>query len=193
MRSVKRPDEDHPPYRETGLVIELYRSDAEGIRKVLEQRVYREAVIANDGELTILFREIDGRTVIGHYRKITYRYGKTYKEYYFTAVDCLGGTWNKLGEACAKVPALERTFPEEELTRYTEVMETVGLHDTAAKFRESKEDFRITEPYTKLLGISWFTNLNPEFPQKVQETEPGKEIEGYWVRISISATDYNFG
>lgn len=193
VRSVKTPCEVDPSINETGLILEIYRSDAEGVRKVLEERVYREVVIANEGEATILFREIDGRTVIGIYRKITYHYGKTYKAYYFTAVDCIGGTWNELDSASAIIPGKETVFPDEELTKYAEVMELVGLNESAAKFRESKEDFTISEPYTRLLSIRWFTNLNSEFPQKVRETEPKKKVEGYWVKIYITATDYYFG
>lgn len=193
VRSVKTPSDVDPSINETGLILEIYRSDAEGVRKVLEERVYREVVIANEGEATILFREVDGRTVIGIYRKITYHYGKTYKAYYFTAVDCIGGTWNELDSASAKIPGKETVFPDEELTKYAEVMELVGLNESASKFRESKEDFMISEPYTRLLSIKWFTNLNSEFPQKVRETEPKKKVEGYWVKIYITATDYYFG
>ena len=193
VRSVKTPSEVDPSINETGLILEIYRSDAEGVRKVLEERVYREVVIANEGEATILFREVDGKTVIGICRKITYHYGKTYKAFYFTAVDCIGCTWNELGEAKAQIPGREKYFPDEELVKFTEVMEMVGLTETAAKFRESKEDYKITEPYTKLLTISWFTNLNSEFPQKVRETEAKKEVDGYWVKIYTTATDYYFG
>ena len=193
VRSFKSPAEEDTSINETGLILEVYRSDSEGVRKVLEKRVFREVVIANEGEAMILFREVDGRTVIGVSRKITYHYGKVYKAFYFTVVDCIGGTWNELGDAKAQIPGREKYFPDEELAKFAEVMEIAGLGDTAAEFRESKEDYTIAEPYTKLISISWFTNLNSEFPEKVRATEPNKVIDGYWVKIFITATDYYFG
>ena len=185
LRSFKKPFEADPSYHETGLMAELYRSDAEGVRKISERLIYREIAIGNEGDAEVLFREIDGKTVIGIYRKITYHYGKTYKAYYFKAYDCIGGTWNELGYSDIEIPARETVFKDEDLARFTEVMRTIGLSDSAVKFLESKEDFKITENYTRVARIAWFTNLNSEFPQKVKETEPKKEIDGYWIKICI--------
>ena len=193
VRSFKSPRGTDSSIDETGLILELYRSDAEGVRKVLEQTVYREVVIADEGETEILFRENGGKPVIGIYRNIRYHYGSTYKSYYIRAIDLTGGTWNVLGEAHAQTGAHESIFSDEDLLKFTEVMEMIGLSDTAANFKESKEEYSVKDVYTRLVKISWFCNLDSEFAQKTRETEPGKEVDGYRVRIIMQATDYYFG
>ena len=193
VRSVKKPLETRPEINKTGIVLEVYRSDEEGIRKVTELPVFEEVSLSDDGEAAVFTREFEGRTMIGIYRKVIRYYGLPYKELYFAAGYFDGAEFIASDQKSIATGANVKCYSEEDAAGIAEVMEKIGLTDTAARFREQREDFRITEPYANLARISWFNNLDNGFPEALKNTEPDQNIAGYRVQILINAMEVNFG
>lgn len=193
VRSVKKPLETRPEINKTGIILEVYRSDEEGVRKITELPVFEEVSISDEGEVTVFTREFEGRMMIGIYRKIRRYFGLPYKELYFAAGYFDGAEFIVSDQRSIVTGAQEKFYSAEDAAQIGNVMEAIGLSETAAAFREQRDDFRITEPYAKLVRIDWFNNFDSNFSETLHNTEPGNIIPGYRVQILISANEVNFG
>lgn len=171
----------------TELILELYRADEQGIRKVTKITALGNAVLGDAGNAGIFYLDKDGKRNIGVYRKRTHRNGEIYKKFAVFAGEFAGGEWKETLAAELVIPRGQTQASEEDAERFAASLEAFGLVKTAETVRESRNDMTVYSDNTKeFFGLYWSNNIDDGFHTKLEHTPEGKPVGNY--KISVSAS-----
>ncbi|MBQ6660300.1 MAG: hypothetical protein IJM57_02590 [Lachnospiraceae bacterium] len=172
---------------DTGIVLELYRSDSEGIRKMAESVALDNLVEGEYGETGILVNTVGGRRTVVVYRNSRFYFYPIYKRSYVAGYHIEDGEWKSLGSSVMTTPSGEASAPETEIEEFCGVLEKLGMDRPIADIREKRKDIGYFGPNSKdVVRFHWNSNLDSDFSMQCSATEAGKAVKGYQITVNVN-------